>query len=528
MKYINAHALKQQIHDTDEIAVLDIREHGQYGENHLFFAVSVPYSALELNIERLVPRKNTRIVMYGNQHENDVAERACLAATALGYTNISILQDGVQGWQAAGYATFAGVNLPSKTFGELAEHVYDTPRISAQQLQALLRDDSNNIVVLDGRPVPEYKKMNIPGSVCCPNGELALRAGELAPDPATTIVINCAGRTRSIVGAQTLINLGVPNKVYALENGTQGWYLADLPLEHQSDRLYPRSVQDHNLPTLQRRSATLAARHNVQAVDAAQVQQWLAQSDRTTFLCDVRTPEEFGQDKLPAGVQHTPGGQLIQATDEFIGVRKSRLVLLDFDKVRAPVIASWLRQLGWEAYLLQHPGQLQITAATDTHHQALRNTTVLTSDQIASFISAHPEAMLIDTRPSMQFRRLRLQGAIWAIRPTVTSVVPKDKDKAILLIGEHADKLHLVAADLERAGHTRIYMACLDSEQISRSGLALDTDEAVLPDEQCIDFLFFVHDRHQGNKEAARKYLEWETNLISQIDDLERQTFSFD
>lgn len=527
MKYIDAHALKQQIHDTDEIAVLDIREHGQYGENHLFFAVSVPYSALELNIERLVPRKNTRIVMYGDQQDNEVVERAYFAATALGYTDISILQDGVQGWQAAGYATFAGVNLPSKTFGELAEHVYDTPRISAQQLQALLTDDSNNIVVLDGRPVPEYKKMNIPGSVCCPNGELALRAGELAPDPATTIVINCAGRTRSIVGAQTLINLGIPNKVYALENGTQGWYLADLPLEHQSDRLYPRSVQDNTLPALQQRSTTLAARYNVQAVDATQVQQWLTQSDRTTFLCDVRTPEEFGQDTLPAAVQHTPGGQLIQATDEYIGVRKSRLVLLDFDNVRAPVIASWLKQLGWEVYLLKHPGKLHISAATDTHRQPLNNTTVLTNDQLASFVSTHPDALLVDTRPSMQFRKLRLQGAVWAIRPTLAAVIPDDKDKAILLIGERADKLQLLAADLERAGHTRLYLACMDNEQISHSGLAVDTDEAVLPDEQCIDFLFFVHDRHQGNKEAARKYLEWETNLISQIDDQERQTFSF-
>src|SRR5690606_32038484 len=273
MKYINARALKQQIHDTEEIAVLDIREHGQYGENHLFFAVSVPYSALELEIERLVPRKNTRIVMYGNQHENEIVERAHRAATTLGYNNISILQGGGQGWQAEGYATFAGVDLPSKTFGELADDAYDTPRRSAQQLHSLLADACSSIILLDGRPVPEYKKMNIPGSVCCPNGELALRAGELAPDPATTIVINCAGRTRSIVGAQTLINLGIPNKVYALENGTQGWHLADLPLEHQSDRLYPPSVKNENLPILQQRSAAIATRYKVHTVDAAQVQQ---------------------------------------------------------------------------------------------------------------------------------------------------------------------------------------------------------------------------------------------------------------
>ena len=69
--------------------------------------------------------------------------------------------------------------------------------------------------------------MTIPGSICCPNGELGYRVHDLVPDESTPIVVNCAGRTRSIIGAQTLINLGLKNPIYALENGTQGWYLED-------------------------------------------------------------------------------------------------------------------------------------------------------------------------------------------------------------------------------------------------------------------------------------------------------------
>lgn len=49
----------------------------------------------------------------------------------------------------------------------------------------------------------------------------------------------------------------------------------------------------------------------------------------------------------------------------------------------------------------------------------------------------------------------------------------------------------------------------------------------MLPDARCIDFLFFVHDRHDGNKEAARRYLAWETNLIGQLDEQELATFRF-
>src|SRR5690606_19100417 len=125
----------------------------------------------------------------------------------------------------AGYPLFKGVNVPSKAFGELVEHAYHTPRISPQEL-ADMRARGENMIVVDGRPYSEYRRMNIPGAVCCPNAELAYRIRTLAPDPSTRIVVNCAGRTRSILGAQTLVNLGIPNPVCALENGTQGWVLA--------------------------------------------------------------------------------------------------------------------------------------------------------------------------------------------------------------------------------------------------------------------------------------------------------------
>ncbi|MNT95345.1 hypothetical protein D3C72_2372060 [compost metagenome] len=46
-------------------------------------------------------------------------------------------------------------------------------------------------------------------------------------------------------------------------------------------------------------------------------------------------------------------------------------------------------------------------------------------------------------------------------------------------------------------------------------------------DEACIDYLFFVHDRHDGNKAAARQYLAWETNLVKQIDERELATYRF-
>ena len=194
--------------------------------------------------------------------------------------------------------------------------------------------------------------MNIPGGICCPNGELALRIRDIVPDPKTKIVVNCAGRTRSIIGAQTLIDFGVPNPVYALENGTQGWFLAGLALEHGASRRYGDKAPPAPMPpSCEARARKLADAHGVAFVAAAEANAWLADTSRTTYLLDVRTPEEFAAHAVP-GFAHAPGGQLIQATDQWVGVRGARLVLLDAEGVRAPVVAAWLRQLGHEAYVL--------------------------------------------------------------------------------------------------------------------------------------------------------------------------------
>jgi rhodanese-related sulfurtransferase len=524
-RYISVRQLKSWIHDDAELALLDVREHGQYGENHLFFAVPLPYSALELDVPRLVPNPRTRVVLYGDA-DSVAAVQACAHVLArLGYGDVHILEGGIEAWQHAGYVTFAGVNLPSKTFGELAEHAYHTPHVSADELHAMLQDKSQKVIVLDGRPVNEYRKMSIPGAICCPNGELALRVSTLVPDPGTTIVINCAGRTRSIIGAQSLINLGIANKVYALENGTQGWFLADHELEHEADRLYPQDIDAAALPELRERSERLARKFSLATVSGEAVQAWLREGRRNVFVCDVRTAEEHRRDKLPALIQHTPGGQLIQATDQYVGVRKAILVLYDPDGIRAPVVASWLKQLGWEVHLLPKLGPLADMSQLPAYRPALEYTQTLQADALPVFLAGR-QALVLDARPSQEFRKYRLAQSDWVVRPTLLGKAAGRAGQPLLLLGPDARKLELLAQDLEDAGHTDIHLAVVDTAALKASGLPLASGAEGLPDAACIDFLFFVHDRHDGNKAAARQYLEWETNLVPKLDEQERSAFS--
>ncbi|MCI1837489.1 rhodanese-like domain-containing protein [Achromobacter sp. HNDS-1] len=517
---IDSHTLKGWLHDGGEIALLDVREHGQYGESHLFYAAPVPFSRLEADIARLAPRRDVRLVVYDEGGDDDVAARSATALRALGYTRVYRLAGGIAQWQRDGYAAFAGVNVPSKTFGELAEEVFHTPRISAAELAERQRR-GDNLIVLDGRPYSEYQKMSIPGGICCPNGELALRAHTLARDPNTTIVVNCAGRTRSIIGAQTLINLGVPNPVYALENGTQGWYLADFKLDHGASRRYDDAVAAADLPDLAQRSAGLARRHGVPEVNAAQVRAWLDDASRSTFLCDVRSAEEFARGSLP-GAQHTPGGQLIQATDQYLAVRGARIVVFDGEGVRAPVVASWLRQMGWDASVLREGVAADLQAPLAPAAEP-----ALTLLDDAALVDAQAQgAQLLDIRPSMRYRAQHIDGARWSVRPRFADLA-LDPSRPLVLLAEERAVAAWAAADLRALGVRDVKANLGTPAGWSAAGLALVSTPAEPADADCIDYLFFVHDRHDGNKAAARQYLAWETNLVKQIDARERAAYRF-
>ena len=133
-----------------------------------------------------------------------------------------MLEGGIDAWAAAGYTLVSGVNVPSKAFGEVVEHEQGTPHVSAEALEDDARRGARDVVILDSRPTPEFTNFSIPGGVCCPGAELAYRVHDAVPSPDTTIVVNCAGRTRSIIGAQSIIDAGVPNRVVSLRNGTMG------------------------------------------------------------------------------------------------------------------------------------------------------------------------------------------------------------------------------------------------------------------------------------------------------------------
>jgi rhodanese-related sulfurtransferase len=343
----------------DEIAFFDLRHEAAYATGHPLFAANMAADRIALEAEARLPRKDVPIVVY------DAGEGLVPVATdrllALGYSDVRQLDGGLQAWQMAGFELFRDVNSYAKAFGELVESRRHTPSLTADEVAALIATDAN-IAILDVRRFDEYATMNIPGSVSVPGAELVLRAGRVAPDPETTIIVNCAGRTRSIIGAQSLINAGIANEVLALRNGTIGWTLAKQDLEHGADRrsgIGPFEGAKTN-------AREVAYRAGVRHLGPEEATALQAQSHRTLYRFDVRASEDYAAGHIP-GFRHYPGGQLVQEIDMAAPVRGARILLTDNMGVRADMTASWLAQMGWETYVLDggYDGALEVKPPAD-------------------------------------------------------------------------------------------------------------------------------------------------------------------
>jgi rhodanese-related sulfurtransferase len=338
----------------EEIALLDVRHEAAFATGHPLFAANMAADRIALEAEARLPRKDVPIVVYdaGEGLVSQAADRL----QALGYTNVRQLDGGLQAWQQAGFELFRDVNSYAKAFGELVESRKHTPSLAADEVASLIARGAN-IRILDVRRFDEYATMNIPGSISVPGAELVLRAGHAAPDPQTTIIVNCAGRTRSIIGTQSLINAGVSNRVLALRNGTIGWTLAGKDLEHGADR---RGGVGH-FEGAKENARDVAYRAGVRHVRPDEAMALERQTGRTLYRFDVRDAEEYAAGHL-AGFRNSPGGQLVQEIDMAAPVRGARILLTDNMGVRADMTASWLAQMGWETYVLDggYDGALEV------------------------------------------------------------------------------------------------------------------------------------------------------------------------
>ncbi len=508
MKHIDAKTLHGWITDGQELALIDAREDGEFGAGHLFWAVPFGMAQRETRAHTLLPRKSVRICVTDDGR--GLADSLAAWLEGNGYSDVAVLAGGTPAWQAAGNVIFTGMNVPSKAFGEWVEHHYGTESVDPPQLKQWI-DSGRKMIVLDSRTQEEFTRMSIPTGVPMPGAELAYRIGDLAPDPDTLVVVNCAGRTRSIMGAESLRRAGIPNQVLALRNGTMGWELAGLQCEHgRPERFVPGTPRTVELAL--RRAKAFAAESGVREITKEQLAAFEADPARTLYVLDARDPSEYraGHRK---GSASAPGGQLVQGTDNWVGVRGARIVVVDDTGVRARMSAAWLRQMGHHDVFVADNA-----LGSETGSGLPDMAPPAPAISVAELAKREPGTAIIDLARSIDFRAGHIQHAIWAVRGRLGPVVTK-LASARRIVLTSPDGALARFAHAEVAGLTKAQVVVLDGGTAAwrAAGHPVVADRTDPPDDACIDFYLRAYDRNSGVEEAMNAYLTWEIDLVNEI-----------
>ncbi len=496
--------------------VFDVRERGEYNECQIPHTTSLPRSQIEFRIAELVPNRTIPIVVYDEGGKR--AELAAETLITLGFDNVSILDGGLTAWQSEGRETVSGVNVPSKAFGEKVHHDRNVPDLSPEELKSLI-DSHTDLTILDMRTPEEYGRFCIPGGLNVPGGDLILWAEELRRKPA--VIVNCAGRTRSIIGAAGLRRLGLTN-VRALRNGTMGWVLAGFDLEIKPARHDPATpARDaRGLAT----ALKIAAQEKIAMITVDDLVRSAANyADSLSYRIDVRSEQEFVSGHI-AGTINVPGGQAVQRADDFVPVRNAPIVFISNQSARAVMAAYWYRQMGFKTvFFLQGGldawttvGQPLLTGASAAQPMgfvaAQAASRFIPAAQLRDMIGKGSR-LLLDVSTSLEHESAHVPGAKWISRGWIDIKLPEliaDRAQRIILTCPDGRQSILAAQQLARVGYSNISVLDGGLRGWATAGYRTDSgvSDALAPANDVV-----LSPSIRGNKEDMQKYLDWELKL---------------
>lgn len=524
-KRIDACGLKAALHDGKEIALLDAREELTFGERHILMASCMPLGRIETMADDMVPRRSARVIWCDDSE--GLAEQAAERMSKLGYSDVSVLAGGIAAWEQAGFRIYSGVHVPSKAFAEVVEHDLATPWVTATELNAMITSDQD-IAVLDSRSFEEYHTNSIPTAVSVPGAELVYRFNDLVPSPDTTVIVNCGGRTRSIIGAQSLINAGVPNKVVSLKDGTMAWHLAGFDVVQGAEKR-PPEVATQNAEQARGAAEKVAVRLGIKRINAATLTQWRGEGDvRSLYVLDVRTPEEYAAGHVK-GIRSAPGGQLVQETDNFLATWGARVVLADTDGVRAVMTASWLKQMGWDDVAVINLDELAGDRVSGPYRPValgLEHATVdtISPAELKQRLDAGT-ATIVDLAYSKPFIKGHIPRAWFATRTRLATVMAKlPQAEVVVLTSPDGDLARIAAAELLAVTSQPVLALEGGTQAWIAAGYPLATGEERLADKRD-DLWLPARERGVDREVAMRAYLAWEIELVNQMASDDDQRF---
>ena len=525
VKRISPVVLKEWMESDRAHAVLDVRDPMEFHEKQIFMTTNAPRGDIELLAARLVPVKATPVVCLDEGGAR--AESVAVLLEENGYADVSVLEGGLGAWEAQGFPTASGTNVPSKDFGERIHVENAVPEITARDLYALIESDTPPRI-FDTRTEVEFERFCVPTGRSLPGGELILHAWDLDQDRETPLIINCAGRTRSIIGTQALHRLGVTH-ARALKNGGMGIILEGLQLEEGTPSEIPA-------PSEQSRAhgevlgAQVAEEEGIPFVSAQELRALQAEADsRTLYVLDVRLAPEYMGGHIPGAIS-IPGGQAAQRTDEVIAVRAGKIVTYCDKNARGVMAAYWLREMGLDVSVLRggltaweaEGGALEKPSAAASGESPAGAGEVLLLEQARAETRAYSAGeadarrqrfgAILDVDLSSSYEKGHLPGSVWVSRGRLEEDVLDrvEKNKArVICVCEDGRKSALSALALQKIGYRRVGFLEGGKAAWREAGYSLDTGREGIAG-QPRDVQLKPYDIGRG---AMEGYLTWEENL---------------
>jgi len=525
LKKTDVHELRARLSAPDgdwprrQWALFDVREPGESQMGHIPGATFLPRRMIEYRLPELMSSKSTPVILYDSGDDGDSrGARAAETMSELGFGDVTLLEGGAAAWKAAGFELATGWNVPSKDFGEQVLTTTDVPYLHSDEVAARLAA-GENIGVFDVRTPDEYREASIPGSVCAPSFEWAMHLKDLAVKY-DTIVVHCAGRTRSIIGAATAIALGL-DQVRVLENGTMGWQLADRELAlGQTHTLGEPSAESRELS--RQRARILAEDAGAAFVPADTARAWFGTREQVSLnIFDTRDLKSYMSAHIPGAIS-LPGGQACQRADDFAAVPGARLLFVDDDDARAALSAYWFRRMGFpDVSVLDRgmPGWLEQGYPSEQGrgrpvplglNAAESATQAIDPATLTAALDSDAPPLLVDVGTSKHFSAGHILGAVWLPRGNVEDRIAAlaDTDTPIVIAARDPAQAAFAAASLVADGYSDVHRLALPASQW-KEFFTLETG-APKSGEGVNDTLAIPY---RQNKARMREYLEWEEKL---------------
>ncbi len=516
---ISPDQLTTLLQQRDAHALLDVRERAAFERGHIFRATPLPRRLLESRLPMLVTAPGTLVVLYDD--DGRIATLAAATLGEMGYTEVFVLTGGFDAWRAAGRPVVQGLNVPSKVFGEHVLHDRKTPEVTPLELSARMAQ-GQDMVIVDTRTPEEYHRGCLPGAWSMPGGELILRIGEVVERPDQTIVVHCGGRTRSYLGAESLRRMGLPNPIVAVKNGTMGWQLDGLELERGASRWPPAPSAASRARALEV-AARLAAEDGTPLVSPdAVAERWSHRDRENVSMLDVRTREEYEAGHVPGSIW-APGGQAVQATDEYVAVRAGWLVLICDGFGRSIMTAGWLKRMGFPHVAVLEggvPAWERSGRPLETGQPAPAPFGYEAAQRVVERVAPGPlgpsgllgHDVVVSVDPSDVYQRGHLPGAIWIGRGRLELAIGRaapDPTRRVLLTCADGVQSTLAAATLRRMGYAAARVLDGGVAAWRAAGLPVETGLGSMQGEA--DDV--VQKPYERGRAAMEAYLRWEEAL---------------